>query len=314
VYVDRRADARRRGGELILVWNRYSERLLIERVGLAGGTPVTMGPVIRGFPFRSIHVAVSPNEIFVGSSPRGITILRKDSFEVFTEEQGAPSNEVWSLAWWKDRLYVALADAFASFDPQTKKFQLIASSLSVEPRNPIDGRGSFFIRELWADETNECLWMSIQDNAAARDRNGLWRYQPASNSFLKITKTQERGHVISSWTDDGLLLKTTVPQRWGHLDPKSGNLNWLTNYAVPHFPNDALFRTERYVKVGNHIISAHGQLFTPDGQEHRAQIDTVWSRLERIGPGFITHFDEKEKVLWYVEPKSRSKSTALESN
>ncbi len=58
------------------------------------------------------------------------------------------------------------------------------------------------------------------------------------------------------------------------------------------------FPAGRFVKVGAHIICASGQLFTPDGAVHRVSIDTPWNFLQRVGPGFLTHYDEQKQVLW----------------
>jgi hypothetical protein len=123
---------------------------------------------------------------------------------------------------------------------------------------------------------------------------------PATNQFVRLDNNDAK----LSWTDGGLLLNLGDRQPWARLDPRTSELTRLTDYAPWTAPADAPFPTPRFVQVGQHIISANGQLFTPDGKQYRVKPDVVWSYLQRVGPGFITHYDEKARVLWYVEPKS----------
>ena len=169
VAIDHRADAERRGGEIVLVWTKKNQQMCIERIGLEG-TPKKIGADFTGFPkaFAGVQLAFSDDATFVASETSGFSVLSGDEVEVYGEKQGVPAAEVDRLAWCDGRLYVAYRDAFASFDPVKKSFELIASSISVEPRNALDGRGSFFINAMLADEKHSCLWFNVQDNALPR--------------------------------------------------------------------------------------------------------------------------------------------------
>ena len=301
VFVDRRPEAKD-SGELVLVWARKAKTLGVERVPLSGGTPRAAGPSVPGVrkPFHGVQVAVGPDATYIASGTPGFVVLRSAGFEVIDEAQGAPASEVLQLAWWKDRLYVAYRDALASFDPHTKSFQLIAASGTVEPKNPLDGRGSFFVNTIFPDEKNGCLWLSVQDNAPPNSRYGVWRMEPESSKFEQL----ERNIARISWADDGLLLHLTAPQPWAHVRASTAKHTALAQYDPWTPPADVQAPAWRFVQVGEHLIDGNGQLFTPDGKRHRVKTDIRWNLLQRVGPGFLTHFDEKANVLWYVEPKN----------
>ncbi|MCY2991378.1 MAG: hypothetical protein NTY19_26415 [Planctomycetota bacterium] len=306
VIVDPRPDARARGGELVVV--RWYRGLAVERVGLAGGMPRKFGPNVPGSPegFRGMPVAVGPDAVFLALEKQGLVMVRADGLEVFGEQHGAPASQIMELAWFKDRLYVAYRDAFASFDPVTKSFRLLASSISVEPRNGLDGRGSFFITTLLPDEPQGCLWLCVQDNALPRERNGAWRFAPDRDTFQRLDHNRApyawSDHL--SWCDGNLLWYLSDRKTWSLLDPATARATPLNGYAKWTPSPLVRFPEGRFVKVGAHIICASGQLFTSDGAVHRVSIDTPWNFLQRVGPGFLTHYDEKAKVLWYVEPKA----------
>ncbi|NNE00240.1 MAG: hypothetical protein HKN47_23210 [Pirellulaceae bacterium] len=299
MYVDRRDDARQRGGRVLMAWSlRGTPGLSIERIDLETGKSTAVGPVIPGYPrsFRGVPLAIGPDAVYAATKTPGFTIIKEGSIETLTEADGAPSNDVFKMAWYKDRLYIAYADALATFDPVTRRFTLLASSMSVEPRNLIDGRGSFFIRYLIPDEANDCLWLSIQDNALPRDRNGFWRFKPESNEYTKISGS----HVAPHWIDGGFLLHRSATPPWAHVDRATGELTELGNYSCWSNPSSAW---QEFVMLGEHILTSRCLLFTPDGQQFKASTMTKWPHLHRVGTGCITQFDGKTNTLWYLQPK-----------
>ena len=306
VIVDPRTEARARGDELVLV--RWYRGLSVERVGLAGGKPQKFGPTVPGSPdgFRGMAVALGPEAVFLALEKQGLAMVRADGLEVFGEQHGAPTSQIMELAWFKDRLYIAYRDAFASFDPVAKSFRLLASSISVEPRNGLDGRGSFFIITLLPDEPQDCLWLCVQDNALPRERNGAWRFAPDRDTYQRLDHNRATyawsDHL--SWCDGRLLWYLSDRKTWSLLDPATARATPLSGYAKWAPSPVVRFPEGRFVKVGAHIICASGQLFTPDGAVHRLSIDRPWNFLQRVGPGFLTHYDERKQVLWYVEPKA----------
>jgi hypothetical protein len=298
VFVDHRADASRAGGRLVVLWS--NNQVVIERVSLDSNTPRKTGRVI---PFlgstghsQGHQMAFGPNALFVTSGTGGFTMLQKDALEVITEEDGAPSGEIWSMAWYKNRLLLGYKNAFASFDPKTKAFQLLASGTSFEPRNPIDGHGSFFIRYLLSDEANGCVWIFIQDNAGA-DRTGVWKFVPETGTYQKLAS----GYSKPTPTEHGWLLHNSGKSTLSFLDAKTAKMTHLKGYK-PAAKREPMSRPEA-IKVGDHIITMRGSLYTPNGKEYRIKTDGKWSLLQRVGPGFITHYDRKSRTLWYVKPK-----------
>jgi hypothetical protein len=268
---------------------------------------------------------MSPGATFVASDTPGFIMLRPDDYEVINEAQGAPASEVFRLAWLNDRLYIAYRDALASFDPKSRSFQLIASSITVEPRNPLDGRGSFFVLGMFSDEVNNCLWLEVQDNVLPRARSGIWKFEPQSNRFEQI----HSGRDWLSWTEGGLLvhlsghptgspsgnadpLKLYAGGTWSLLDPRTSRLTALAGYGPSFVPPELRVPATKFVKVGEHIIDQHGQLYTPDGKRFQVKSGAKWDRLERVGSGFVTHFDDRANVLWYIEPKKPASAPSLD--
>lgn len=293
-FVDHRPDARQAGGEVVLLWSAGSG-CQIERLDLASQTTRTIGPTIPlagSRNYRGYRIGFGPDSIFVPLREGGFAMLREDSVEVFTEEHGAPASEIWTMAWCSGRLYIGYTDAFASFDPKTKTFQLLASSASIEPKTPIDGRGSFFILHMFSDEANRCLWMFIQDNAASHERSGPWKFDLQTNTYQKLG----RGYSIPTRSDGGLLLHNTSNRSVHHLDVKTAKLTDFTEYAPVM---TGIQTPSATIKVGDHIIIKNGTLYTPDGEEHHLKTEDKWKLLQRVGLGFITHYDERSATLWY---------------
>jgi hypothetical protein len=308
LWVDRSEDAARQGGELVLVVARRRQNT-VERVGRSGGLPVRLGPEFPGLPkpFRGMQVTSGGGATYVASDAPGFFRLQADSLEAIDAKAGAPASEVHQLAWFKDRLFIAYRDALASYDPATKKFAVIAASGTLEPRNSLDGRGSFFVNSLVADEAHGCLWLHVQDNALPRSRNGFWRYEPDGNKFTQITKTR----VSWSWADEGILLNVEGdPPQWALVDRTDGKLTKLEGYRPWTPPLEGRFTWPRVAKVGEHMITEAGQLYTPDGQVYQVKTDVPWEKFEWIGPGFLTHFEPVMNRLWMVEPPPKSESPA----
>jgi hypothetical protein len=329
VFVDRRQDAIQRGGELIFLWERPNSKKGLQRFDLTTQSTRRIGvdfpgisPNMRPLNFSKPTLTVSPDAIYVAAGAPGFYKLQRDTVTSFTEEEGAPSNLVHQLAWFKDLLYVAFDDAFASFNPVTREFQVLATSKSVESRNPLDGRGSFAFQELIADEEHDCLWISVQDNTSPQERSGWWQFKPVANEFNLVKHNRSRQPITSSWTPEGLLLQlpqdtpgATAHTAWAKLDPTQASLSCLEGYSSGY--------GTRFVMLGD-MIFAGGRLLTPDGQSHlpnltehpfsafkssilegpftRTYSAADWSMLARVGNGFITHYEHERKILWYIEP------------
>jgi len=289
--------------QIILAWGRRFGNVSLERIGLNGGTPVKIAPDLKAMPrsFRDLPLAISPTAIFAAGESPGFTVVQKvsQSMRTFTQADGAPSDDVWQMAWFHDRLYIAFADSFAIFDPEKETFELLASSLSANPRNPIDGRGSFFIRSLIADERHDCLWMEIQDNSLNRDRNGVWRFDPRQNTYHRIDGS--RAYLTDTKDRLYLYLSNPIPT-WAYVDKTTNELVKLTQYVDN--PNPHSFGSLRFIVMGDDIVTGAGILLTAAGQSHYyANNGVSWPWLQRYGDGFIAHYDEREKALYYFSRK-----------
>jgi hypothetical protein len=299
-----------------LVWQRRWRKFAVERLGLDGGLPRRIGEEFPGSPkaFRGVQVAVNGGTVFVASETPGIAMVRPGSTEVFDESRGAPGTDVFHLAWFDGWLYVALRDALARFDPEKNAFELLASAKAVQPRNPFDEGGSYFIYTVAPDAANGCLWLDVQDNSLPRARYGVWQYQPGSGQFAHLHHKPLQRTTIISPDDGGALFCLGGDSPWARYDAASGQLVRLSGYPKASPRPDRTDSVSRFVRVGDHIISASGQLFTPDGHEYRVPADEPWTLLQRVGSGFITHYDATANALWYVEPKAGADSPSNETS
>lgn len=300
IYVDRNPNAKQLGGELILVYSGPAKGMLIYRLSASGGKLTQIGPHIPGHrkAFRRVPVEFSPDAMYVASDKPGFYRVVGNELEHFGESDGAPASEVLKLTWFRGLLYVAYKDAFATFNPKDNSFRLIASATSAEARNPLDARGSFFIRQLIADEANDCLWITIQDNALPRDRNGFWKYEPSKPSFKKISG----GNAWVSPVDNKIMInRSSADASRAFYDPAKDKLAAIAAFKdIPPVRSAA----ELLIQVDEHFINTYGKLTTSKGEQFKLPGRTQWKSLTPFGKGFITHFDRKEKCIWYIERKA----------
>ncbi|MGB7345209.1 MAG: CsgG/HfaB family protein [Pirellulaceae bacterium] len=301
LHVDRRSDTKVRGGELILVGG-MNRTLSIERIGLSGGHPRKIGPETLHPPtIEKPQIAVGPDGVYLSMSKFGITKITTNATERLTEADGAASNEVLDIAWLKDRLYIAYRDALGSFDPNTKQFELIASSTAVAAKNVFDARGSFIVDDLIADEARNCIWMTVVDFGPERSRNGLWKWTPIENKFERVTKSVTG----ISIADKGFLLNQSVEPRVALFDRDSHKLIPLPEFAHASKTHSWLVKpTPHLIKVGENLIGSDGSMMTGDGKTYRLAGRHRWSYLQRVGDGFITHYDQNRRTVWHVHPKA----------
>jgi hypothetical protein len=57
------------------------------------------------------------------------------------------------------------------------------------------------------------------------------------------------------------------------------------------------------IKIGDHLIRGDGLLLTGDGRSFQIHGEHRWDLLERVGDGFITHYDKQTQTIWYITPK-----------
>ncbi|MGB7345208.1 MAG: hypothetical protein WBD20_13420 [Pirellulaceae bacterium] len=331
ISIDRSASAPQ--DSIALAWSLPNGISAIERTGLTGGTPQVFGPPFAGAQRHYVKLAVGSGMAFIASSSYELGNKAPSFMKVtdqavtnLKEEQGAASNDIDVIAFCNDRLYIGYPGAFGTYDPVNDQFQLLASSASVRSQNPLDGRGKFLIRQLLADPQHGCLWLSVHDKVAPGERTGLWRFEIDNGQFTQVSQS----HVDISLAPGGLLLHRNAENKIAWVDAESSNVTEMPEFAhasdkldmnistfeTPVSPTfQSPYPKPHLIKIGNHLISDNGKLFTADGKTHQldfnptgsqhpiwSQIPT-WLHLQRYGDGFITHYESARRTLWYVEPE-----------
>lgn len=289
--------------EIILVWQQkvnWEYHLSLEKIGLSGGTPIPISPPIVGK--SSIHkvlVELTPDAILVASNQPGLTVIdrKTQKVELFTQADGAPSDEILSMAMLGNRLYIGFKDSFASFDPKTKAFQLLASSVSATPRSPFDGR-NFTFTFMLADEANGCLWMNVQRFPGS----GFWRFFPDKDQYVNVNNS----NVVFAPSNESFFFYTFDREKsWKRVDRKSGNVTKLNYSGIPESVATLMsyHRDPGFVVLDNSIVSQDGDIYTEDGKIHRYPEKARWRWTKRLGDGFIVDYDSQSETLWYFERK-----------
>ena len=283
--------------------------------------------------FTVASMAAGDEAIFLGTKERGLVMITKQAGQVFDESKGAPGAQIYDLAWLDGRLYLALSGAIARFDPDKRKFTLLASSKSVQQRHALDGGQLYQATCLLSDPKRRCLWISIRAGyRPTPGRTGIWRYTPATNTFQLAREGRAEG---LSWSDGTLFYSSGLysvspgaPRTVSYyqLDPDCLAVEPLQGYQLR--PQDLVRIASRqfrprpgagWVLVGSHIIAGAGWLYTPDGKSYyydRAKASlspSEMSRLResdreiigRLGRGFVIaqYGKRNPPFLWYVEPR-----------
>ena len=153
---------------------------------------------------------------------------------LLTEADGFPGNEILSLAYFRGTLYVGLGPlnisrmgligncGFATFDPQTKTYDLIASSRSAQNRNPLEQGDPYQITSILGDEQRGCLWLSLAGNPKY---NGIWRYDPERRTLEHVVP-EDFDVQIMRWADGDIVY---MMKHCGlvQFDPESLRKTWL---------------------------------------------------------------------------------------
>jgi hypothetical protein len=294
--------------DLVLVWGRGIDSLVVERLSLRDGNLRPIGSPFPGAPSllgRPQVAAASDGTVFVATAESGLAAVRERGSEVFDRAKGAPGDVATCLAWLDGRLYVAYRGALVCFDPLQRRFELLASAKTVEPRHPLDGGANFRISQMFPDPAGHCLWLEVDNGLdlapdEVRDglRAGLWRLMPGTGRFERVVP----GMVLSSWCQDrSLLVYDLVKHQWLQVDAVTGESKPLAMYA--RFPAGRGLREPRFAKVSDHIVTSSGELYTPDGKRHPLPKHVLWTHFLPAGWGFLTHYDVHAKAFWYVERK-----------
>ncbi len=236
-----------------------------------GELSVPLGHIKDYFPYQVSAMAAGPRALYVGT-PGGLIVFPKDGGEPFadahvfgwrqdqpsafsrpgpgtqnqpghhaagqpkllTEKQGFPGDEILSLSFFRDKLFVGIGPSgesqmglrgncgLAAYDPETGNYDLIASSRSQEQRNPFEQGKSYQIMDILSDEQRNCLWLGLAGNP---DYNGIWKYDVASRMFERVIAEPSPVQDMQ-WADDAILY---LLQGTGlvQFDPETSRRVWL---------------------------------------------------------------------------------------
>ena len=105
---------------------------------------------MKVLPYRA-EMVLERNALYFNPQGGPLAIVRRGDVAYVREADGLPMPEVGPLAWFADRLYLGGAGALARFDPESRRFELLASSRSVAPRHELDGGGLWTVRSILPD-------------------------------------------------------------------------------------------------------------------------------------------------------------------
>lgn len=299
VGVDRRNRAD--GGQLLLVRSLLQQRsgLIIEEIqasggvanGLNSGLPFTLQSI---FGRSTVPIESNESSVFVWCGKRGLGIVRDGTETLVGEDSGMPQDFLGDMAWFEGRLYMSFRQVFLCYDPKTGKTEQLASSLAVESKTPLDGGKPFFIQTILPDAKRRCLWLLVEE-LIGRERHGVWRYSPDKGEFHFAYKVPRRvpgfrtGTTMSDLSWSGNELFFFEGRRWVVIDPETERAIPLEKYAKFDLRAEGVRHAVRFIKIGDHIIGANGQIYTPDGNVHRhgEYGGSLWHSFEPRAGGFI---------------------------
>ncbi|NQU10020.1 ankyrin repeat domain-containing protein, partial [bacterium] len=144
----------------------------------------------------SVYAAtLGDDTIYVGTCAGLLRIpLGTDRWKLLTAQDGLPGTTVRALGWLAGKLYLGIGcepyagegddqAVFASYDPVTERFQIIASEKGVDRDNPWNGR-KFFLDDIAPDPVQGWLWLKSRGQ-------GIWRFTPATGKLDEVVGTNK---------------------------------------------------------------------------------------------------------------------------
>lgn len=201
----------RRGDELICVWedkpvllSSRNVQVHLTSIPVGGGKHRELGradfpsPVPHQYSFlEHLHsVSAVTNATYVATIG-GLFRFHEGGVQWLTEKDGLPCSDVVAVAPYGDKVYLGvggsaplhlaqMASDFVEFTPAAGRFNVLAGGRSQQKRNPLDGGAPYTITGMLADTNRQCLWFSLASNIRSAERNGLWRFFPATGRFQQI--------------------------------------------------------------------------------------------------------------------------------
>ncbi|NQU09878.1 hypothetical protein HQ590_03740, partial [bacterium] len=144
----------------------------------------------------SVYAAtLGGDTVYVGTCAGLLRIpLGADRWKLITAQDGLPGTTVRALGWLAGKLYLGIGcepyagegddqAVFASYDPATERFQIIASEKGVDRDNPWNGH-KFFLDDIAPDPDAGCLWLKSRGQ-------GIWRFTPSTGKLDEVLGTNK---------------------------------------------------------------------------------------------------------------------------
>ncbi|MEW5895827.1 MAG: hypothetical protein AB1650_08775 [Candidatus Omnitrophota bacterium] len=159
--------------------------------------------------------------------------------EFLTTKEGLPANNILSLVYDRDKLYMGIGptgdgqteltgvSGLALYDLKTGTYQVFASSRDEEKKNGLSLGDAYQITSLLVDHSRECLWLGVGWNPKL---NGIWRYDLKTNELTQSVK--ERLSVDFMQWDGGKLVYGMYQSGLTRYDPEANKKEWLMGYTV----------------------------------------------------------------------------------
>ncbi len=234
--------------------------------------------------------------IFLGTPDKGLIMIGPDGFEIFGEAQGCPSNNILSMAYLNNYLYLGFYGSFAKFDPQTKTFEILASYKAIQTKNDLDGGNLYWIGSMIADTKNDSIWFTL---FADLKRHGIWKYNPITGKFILLHHPY--GNRLF-FNDNGDIV-FTIQSQINLLNPQTSEIKLLQGYSWEVVGGLSGFEIGTHcVMIGKDIIQPTGKLFSDDGKIYN--LGKSWLQIEPFGSGAVAvSYYETNLNLSLIQPK-----------
>ena len=296
--------------EITLVWRSSQKKqegnigwydYFFSRMDIQGSKMYQVGQMENLQDFSIICSTDSPDYVFFSSKGRGLIVAGHKGIETFSESEGCPSNNIKTMAWLDGYLYLGFDGCLAKYDPQSRNFEIIASSKSVEKKNPLDGDQFFEFYAMLSDPKRKNLWFSLRDWSSLLisdldyRRLGIWKYNPKSQEYTHVSNYYAPKNM--NLNDRGeITLELMEPYI---INPDTDKIMLLSNYS-----EEALRKMS--VMIGTHIINLGGMLYSDDGKKYK--LGLYWNMLDLFGSGFIAaNYGDNVSLLYFVKPKNKDK-------
>ena len=189
-------------------WGLPEDCLQLVRVSLAGGSPSFLGqtkfsvinPDDRKFGYGFVRAACVGADCYFAATGSGVFIFPTNGDPVLHlgTTNGLPSDDIHAVAFLNGKLYIGAGETdrggyIASYDPDTRKIAVLASSRRSEHLSPFDDQPPFCAIGLTADPSRQRLLMAVSSDIIPNVEPpdiapcmGIWSYLPSTGEFKRL--------------------------------------------------------------------------------------------------------------------------------